>query len=361
MPWTFDAKFEPYLISGGLLLTYVVAALASYFVMVRIVRPRLVASKSPLLPVLVPMRSLLIWGLLLTGLSEGVQNLPYFQAHSSLSEFIDKAEMIAWILLATVTTIKISNGAFQAQELRLRDQGVDDRGLRDLRERTTLIRKAISGVVTTIGIIYLLRAAGVDTSPLLAGGAVGGIIIGLALQDSLSNVFAGIFLNLERPAKVGDLVRLENDREGFIEDIGWRYTKVRLWSEALLIIPNSKFASSWLINFTQPVNSIMVSVDVNVSLDSDLDRVEEVAIAAATVVQSEFSKPDIAFQPYVRWRQFSDNGVLLRVFMQASDAETQYRMTSQCIKEIHERFRAERIEIPVPIRKIISEGPVQVG
>lgn len=99
----------------------------------------------------------------------------------------------------------------------------------------------ISVVITTI--LMMLQTLGFSVSGVLAFGGVGGIAIGFAAQDMLSNFFGGLFLYLDRPFVVGDWVRSpDRQMEGTIEKIGWRVTVIRTFDKRPLYIPNAIFS-----------------------------------------------------------------------------------------------------------------------
>ena len=99
----------------------------------------------------------------------------------------------------------------------------------------------ISVVITTM--LMMLQTLGFSVSGVLAFGGVGGIAIGFAAQDMLSNFFGGLFLYLDRPFVVGDWVRSpDREMEGTIEKIGWRVTVIRTFDKRPLYIPNSVFS-----------------------------------------------------------------------------------------------------------------------
>ncbi len=293
-----------------------------------------------------PLRSLAIWALILGGLNFALLALDYVANREILLAWVPRALSIAWVILAMATASRLVTGLFQYHA---RKSAASEEEVRD---RVSTSQKLATGAIIVVGALFVLRIAGIDISPLLAGGAVGGIIIGLALQDSLSNVFAGLFLNMDRPIRVGELLRLDQDREGFVEEVGWRYTKVRLMNDSLLVIPNNKFGQSTFINFHRPVAALTVNVECSVSYDSDLDEVEKVAIEAARAAQDKIAGRELHFDPYVRWRSFGDFAIVFRVFLRVDHPTKQYRATSECIKQIHRKFQEAGITIPYPERHV---------
>jgi small-conductance mechanosensitive channel len=109
----------------------------------------------------------------------------------------------------------------------------------------TLIR----GVIWIVGLLVLVSQLGVTITPMITALGVTGLAVSLAMQDTLSNFFAGIFLMLDRPLKLGDFVRLENGQEGRVVNISWRTTRLRTFADDEIVIPNKKLMESVLLNY----------------------------------------------------------------------------------------------------------------
>ncbi|CAN5361427.1 hypothetical protein BH11ARM2_BH11ARM2_13290 [soil metagenome] len=299
-----------------------------------------------------PVHTLVVWALILMGINGAAVRLEGLLTQEGYWPLIARALGLAWVLLFVVGAIRSLGALFSFREnVELRATN-DPLLQRNFRDRNAFARKLATGIVAGVGIVYSLRALGVDTSPLLAGGAVGGVVIGLALQDSLSNIFAGLFLNLDRPATVGDLISLGPDKEGTIEEIGWRYTKIRLLSDNLLIVPNKSFASTEIVNYDRPYEQTNIYVDVGVAYGSDLAKVERVAIEAGNAAQKSSNDPPLEFRPYVRFRNLGDSAITVRIFVRSSSPRGRFLLSSSLVREIHDKFREAGIDIPFPTSTI---------
>ena len=103
-------------------------------------------------------------------------------------------------------------------------------------------------VVVLVG-IGVLHTFGVSIAGILTFGGVGGLVVGFAAQDFLSNIFGGLMLHLDRPFRTGDWIRIRNtDIEGEVEMISWRQTRIRTFSKNLLFVPNGTFLSAVIEN-----------------------------------------------------------------------------------------------------------------
>lgn len=228
-------------------------------------------------------------------------------------------------------------------------------GAWDISHQAGLIRKIVNVIVIAIGLLYVLGVAGVNISPLLARGAIGGLAIALALQDMLSNLFSGFYLTIDRPVRVGDFIKLESGDEGFIEEIGWRNTKVRLWANNPVVIPNSKLSQSVITNYFLPEQDMSVYIPCGVSYDSDLQHVEDVALEVARETLARVAGADTEWEPAVRWKEFGDFAITFVVVLRVRSFGAQYRLQSEFIKALHRRFQEEGREIPFPIRTVIMK------
>ncbi|HIE51735.1 MAG TPA: mechanosensitive ion channel family protein [Armatimonadetes bacterium] len=300
--------------------------------------------------ILVPLRRLVLWGIFLLGLYYSFGSLEAVQSNPKVGSLWGKVMGIAWVLLAIWTTLRLFNGvvAWYVRQAAERPEGA-----RDLTHQAGLVRKAVNIVLLALGLFYILQVAGLDISPLLAGGAIGGLAVALALQDTLSNLFAGFYLNIDRPVKEGDFIRLESGEEGFVEEIGWRNTKVRMWANNVVVIPNSKLSQSIITNYYLPQQEMSVYVWCGVSYDSDLQYVEEVTVEVAKEVMQRVEGSDTEWEPVVRWKEFGDFAITFVTVLRVKEFGAQYKLQSEFIKALHRRFQEEGIEIPFPIRTVI--------
>jgi len=203
-----------------------------------------------------------------------------------------------------------------------------------------------------VAILIILNALGVSITPILATLGVGGLAVALALQDTLSNLFSGIYISLARQVKVGDFVRLESGEEGYVEDITWRTTHVRLLANNVVLIPNAKLAQTIVLNYYLPDRKMAVLVQAGVHYDSDLNKVEQVTVEVAAEVMKEVKGGVPGFAPFIRYHTFADSSVNFTVIMQGQEFTDQFLIKHEFIKRLHARYRKEGIVIPYPIRAL---------
>jgi small-conductance mechanosensitive channel len=175
-----------------------------------------------------------------------------------------------------------------------------------------LVRRqtAVSGVVRVFVLFVLYGVAalltldwgfGVSILPLLATSTVVSAVIGLALQDTLKNAFAGLNMSIEKSFVEGDwvLFRLDAAEQWFgqIVEIGWRTTKIRTLNNNYAVVPNSNFTNRELINFSKPQLMHARTIDFPVSFAADGAAVKKALIASALSVDGVLSDPAPQAQP----------------------------------------------------------------
>jgi len=174
----------------------------------------------------------------------------------------------------------------------------------------------------------------------------------LAMQETLSNLFAGIQVILARKVRVGDYIKLDSGAEGYVTDISWRNTTVRALANHLIVVPNSKLASSVTTNFNLPDQPIAVLVEVGVAYNSDLQKVERVTLEVVREVMRSVPGGLKEFEPLVRFHTFGDSAINFTVVLRADEYVSQYLIKHEFIKRLQERYRLEGIEIPYPQRVV---------
>lgn len=207
--------------------------------------------------------------------------------------------------------------------------------------------------IWTLGLLVLLGSLGVSVTPILTALGVGGLAVALALQETLSNFFAGVHLLLSQPIRVGDFVKLETAQEGYVADIGWRSTKLRTLQQNIVVVPNSKMAQSILTNYSMPERRLAMPIPIGVGYAADPDQVERVLLeearAATGLVPGLLADP----APVVRFVPgFGDSSLNFTLTCHVREYEDQGAVQHELHKRILTRFRREGIEIPFPHRTV---------
>ena len=222
---------------------------------------------------------------------------------------------------------------------------------------TTLTENLAQIAVLILGIVILLDVEHVNITPILTALGVGGLAVALALQDTLSNLFAGFYVAVSRQVRLGDYIKLNTGEEGYVVDISWRSTTIRALASNLIFIPNAKLSQANVTNYWLPDKRMAVSIQVNVALDSDVDRVErllnEVGKQAAGEIPGLVADPPPsgAFDPGV-----GDFALGFTLGYQVEEFSQQYAVRNELRRRVLRRLRAEGVRIPYPTRSLYFEN-----
>jgi len=217
-----------------------------------------------------------------------------------------------------------------------------------------LINTVVTIVIYLIAFLMILRYLNVEITPLVATLGLGGLAVGLALQNTLSNFFAGVHIISDRPINVGDYIEMEGNIAGYVEDIGWRSTRIRTLPNTIVIVPNSKIAESVIVNNYLPVQEMSIVLQCGVAYGSDLEKVEKVTVDVARKIQQTVPGAVKTFEPFIRYHTFGDSNINFSIILRVEEFVARYLVTHEFFKALKARYDKENIEISWPIRKVYT-------
>lgn len=217
---------------------------------------------------------------------------------------------------------------------------------------TAITQNLIRILVFIVGGLMIANTLGLEITAALTALGIGGLAVALALQEPLSNLFAGLFLSLAGQLRVGDYVELESGQAGFIVDLDWRATRIRALANNVIIVPNSKLAQTIVTNYGLPEPEMAVLVAVSVDYGSDLRRVQDVTLDVARGVLREVEGGIPDFEPLIRFHTFADSSIEFNVILRGKSFVDQFLLRHEFIKRLHARYGQEGITIPFPIRTL---------
>jgi small-conductance mechanosensitive channel len=222
---------------------------------------------------------------------------------------------------------------------------------------TTLTQNLAQISVVILGGLILLNHFKVSLTPILTALGVGGLAVALALQDTLSNLFGGFYVAVAGQVRLGDYIKLNSGEEGYVTDIGWRATTIRIPANNLIIVPNAKLAQAIVTNYYLPEKRLAANFVVTVGYDCDPELVErvlgEVLAQSAGKIPGMLQEPapSVAFEP-----GFGDVGLGYTANFQVEEFSSQGPVRNELRKRVFQRFRAEGIGIPYPSRTVYLRG-----
>jgi small-conductance mechanosensitive channel len=261
-----------------------------------------------------------------------------------------KVLLVLWILSFTMVATRLAGDV-------IRQYGSGAQGVLPL---TTLTQNLAQLGVVLLGLLVLLNQLDVAITPILTFLGVGGLAVALALQDTLSNLFAGFYVAVAGQVRIGDYIRLHTGEEGYISDITWRSTTIRSLNNNLIIVPNAKLGQAIVTNYNLPEKRMAVGIQVVVSYDANPEEVErlllEVAVDAAREVPGLLAEPapGVSSDP-----GFGESGFTLTLNCHVREFVDQYAVRHALRKRILKRFREAGVTMPYPTRTVyVREQPV---
>lgn len=188
--------------------------------------------------------------------------------------------------------------------------------------------------------------------------AAGAVVIGLALQGTLGNLFAGLAIQIEKPFRVGHWVQIAG-ADGQVSEVTWRATKIRTKAGNFVVVPNSKLADDIIVNYSEPTLESRIEVEVGVSYNEPPNHVKAVILDAIR------DEPLISRvrAPEVLLVDFASSAITYRVRVWCEDFSADERLRDRIRSALYYAFKRHRIEIPYPIQVEYSreEAPEGVG
>jgi small-conductance mechanosensitive channel len=223
-------------------------------------------------------------------------------------------------------------------------------------DQRTVVRVIGQIAIALVLLFALLAIVGIfglggAVTAIIASAGFAGIVIGLAAQGVLGNIFSGISIMFSRPYRLGDAMLYHNDF-AFVEDIRLMNTVLVTWDNRRIIVPNSVIDKEAIINYTIKDPKMIAPIFFNVAYESDMDRAYRVMIEEAK--KHPLCRSDL-MEPKVHMTNFKDSGVELRLIVMAATQGDAFQLSCDLRKAILKRFKEEGIEIPYPRRYVIME------
>lgn len=158
---------------------------------------------------------------------------------------------------------------------------------------------------------------------------------------------------IEQPIRVGDFIKLESGQEGYVADIGWRTTRIRMLPNNMVILPTSKLTQSILTNYYLPEPRMALVIPISVSYQADPDHIERVLVEEATAAIGQIPGLLAEPAPFVRFIPgFGESSLDLSLICHVREFTDQYVAQHELRKRIFKRFQRDSIDIPFPQRTI---------
>lgn len=216
-----------------------------------------------------------------------------------------------------------------------------------------LLQKIIIVIIFIVALYVSLysvfpQAGSALASTLVAAGFLS-VVIGLAAQKTLENLFAGFSIAISKPFKLGDAVVIRGEYGG-IEDITLRQTIMRTWDNRRLVIPNSVLDNDVVINYSMKDPKKLYNITVGVTYDTDVEKVAKIMVDEARRHKDVLKELDPIFQVL----DFSEGAITLRLLFMSKDQPTAFNAAVDIRRSIKRRFDKAHIRFSAPARYVVK-------
>lgn len=248
---------------------------------------------------------------------------------------------IGLLLLLTVTIIIAKSLMKWLRHLITRKMEQEDK------QKFVSIFKFINYVVYLVAVFVTLSVAGVDITLVITASAVLFVGLGLALQELFKDILGGILIIIDKSLQVSDIVEVDG-KVGKVFEIKLRTTRAITRDDKVLIIPNHKFISDIMHNYTQNHKTTREKVSVGVAYGSDVALVTQILEQVAANQKQILKNP----KPFVLFDDFGDSALLFSVHFFTNDSFSDPRIKSEMRYKINTKFKENNIGIPFPQRDV---------
>ncbi len=252
--------------------------------------------------------------------------------HANISVY--ELLMVIIVLFVSIFIIRIIKRVFK----RLVKKKTIDKG------SANSIYQIIRYIIWIASIGLILEIIGVNVTLFIAGSAALLVGIGLGIQQIFNDFASGLILLFERNLKTNDIVQLEDGIIGKVLNIGLRTTKIITRDNIIMIIPNSKFTSNNVINWSHMELETRFNIVINVAYGSDVPLVKKVLLEYATNHTEILNEPE----PFLRFTDFGNSSLDFQLFFWTNLSSDSENIKSDLRFAIDDEFRKKGIQIPFP-------------
>lgn len=205
----------------------------------------------------------------------------------------------------------------------------------------------VSYLIYILVFVSVLSSAGIDITLILTAAAVLFIGLGLAMREIFQDIIGGIYIIMDKSLQAGDIIEIEG-KVCKVFDTKLRTTRAVTRDEKVIVIPNHKFVTDSVVNFTQNYSNTRQSVSVRVALDADVEKVKELLIKSAKSQPKILKSPE----PFVYLEEFGEYALVFGIYFYISESFIEPRIKSALRFTIQKEFKENGIKFPFPQKDI---------
>ncbi len=202
-----------------------------------------------------------------------------------------------------------------------------------------ILQRSVQALIYVVALLTIGQIWHIDIGPLWAGLGVAGVAIALGLQETLSNLFAAVFVIIDKTIRVGAYLRLDDGTVAKVEDISWRSTRLKTAAGEKIIMPNRLFANQKVVSYGQNEKGWRLSLSAIAAPGSKLADIEAGVMAAARLTVAKYQKNTT--EPQFYFEELTSNGLKFKVVIKIDSASEEmaarHDLLQNIINELAER------------------------
>lgn len=246
--------------------------------------------------------------------------------------------IVAYILVRVLDIIINSWGKKFAEKTK---SSLDD-------QLITIFHKFSKFIIYLLAFLFILQHWGIQIAPLLASLGIAGLAIAFALQPTLSNLFGGITMIIDKTIRVGDIIKLSTGEMGVVHDIGIRSTKIRTWDNELVTVPNGKLVDATIQNFSQPDPKARINIEFGVEYGNDPEKVKKLAADTVKKLKNVLKDP----APRILFLKMGDFALEFKLMIWVDELSKKWDTHQEAITKLYKALNKAKIGIPFPTRTV---------
>lgn len=265
--------------------------------------------------------------------------LPMIDLPNSINTLVEKILIVVALSAGTLLASRLAVSTIQIYSVKSESTV----SLSSLFEYLTKV------IIFSTGFLIIIQSIGVEITALITAFGVGSLSIGLAFQNTLSNLISGVNIILARKIRVGDYIRIRQGEEGYVIDVELRYTVVKDIYNNITVIPNSQVVNGSFKNYSLEDTSMLLPIEIAISYDSDLEKVEQTTLAVAKNVLETIKGGNKEYEPFMRYQKFDHFAIKFTIYLKINEYFDRLIITHEFMKKLYQTYQQENIKIAYPI------------
>ncbi|MBC7466708.1 MAG: mechanosensitive ion channel family protein [Bdellovibrio sp.] len=221
-----------------------------------------------------------------------------------------------------------------------------------------LATKTLKVLVVIFGILMLMQSLKIEVAPFLAGLGIGGVALAFAAQDTVANVFGTITIILDAPFKMGDRIKI-GETEGFVEEVGFRSTRIRTFYNSTITLPNSVVAKEKIDNLTDRNGVVRFRQIIGLTYDATMPQIQQFIQTLRSQLKQDLTVDQSRVSISLNSFGESSLNVLVNFHFQMAAGEDENVRTEGYLTLIHHLVTQMRMDFAFPTQTMIVQNKLQ--